>query len=143
MKYFCLIFLILVNCGARKVNQYIKIPGKQARNGLWIEKSHSEAGEVVTRGRYKSGEQVGRWVTKIDGKIYQKDFTKNGITKTTIYWPNGKIMEKGQSKTESSLRERIWYYFGDWKFYDEQGKLKYTKTFSKGYAVDSIAAPKK
>ena len=51
-------------------------------------------------------------------------------------------MEKGMSKVDISTNERHWYYFGDWKYYDEQGNLKYIKKYDKGKKVDSLSFTK-
>ena len=58
---------------------------------------------------------------------------------TKLYHLNGKIMEKGQSKLDVSDVQRHWYYFGDWKYYDEKGKLKYIKKYANGKKIDSIS----
>ena len=82
---------------------------------------------------------MGVWKTKSTFKEYQKDVLKNGIIYTPYYYPNGKIMEKGQSRTDISSTERVWYYFGDWKYYNEDGKLLYIKKFVKGRKTDSLS----
>lgn len=131
MKNLVLIVLILISCQPTKINQYVKVPGKQLRHGLWIEKENSEFGEVVEKGKYDHGEKIGTWKTTVGGKRFQKDVIKNGITKTKIYHPNGKLMKKGQSRTEISLNQRLWYKFGEWKYFDKTGKLIKTRDYDK------------
>lgn len=48
-------------------------------------------------------------------------------------------MEKGLTQTVVRQNERIWQYIGDWKYYDETGKLKYIKKFWEGGKADSIS----
>ncbi|WP_312090016.1 hypothetical protein [Chryseobacterium sp.] len=134
--------ICLFSCN-QKINQYIKVPGKaQQRHGKWVEHYPAIEGEMTASGKYKNGEKIGVWKTIYQNKLYQKDVTRNNVTKTKVYHPNGKIMEKGMSKVDISTNERHWYYFGDWKYYDEQGNLKYIKKYDKGKKVDSLSFTK-
>lgn len=130
---------VFVSCKT-KTNQYIKISDKvQKRHGKWIEKSRIEEGTLIMVGRYKKGEKVGIWKTFLDKQIFQKEKIGKKKTKVFIYHRNGNIMERGQTKLDISENERHWYYFGDWKFYDENGKLKYIKKYADGKKFDSIS----
>ena len=135
---FCVV-TFLFSCHS-KVNQYVRTGDKvQKRNGKWVEDYSSSDGELIAVGKYKIGEKVGVWKTSLSGKKYQKDKIKNDITYTKFYFPNGKIMEQGQSKLEITDSYRHWFYFGDWKYYGENGKLKYIKKYADGKKVDSIS----
>ncbi|MFY7845403.1 hypothetical protein [Chryseobacterium gambrini] len=78
----------------------------------------------------------------MNNQLFQKDKIKKNITKTKIYHQNGKLMQSGQSKMDVSKNERHWYYFGDWKFYNEKGKLQFIKKYEDGKKVDSISFEK-
>ncbi|WP_042721450.1 hypothetical protein [Flavobacterium sp. B17] len=136
---FLLILLVFVSCKT-KINQYVKDEKKVSkRDGKWKEEYSSDDGILHATGKYRMGEKVGVWKMTLNGHKYQKDVIRKGITKTKRYFPNGKIMEKGQSKMDISENERHWYYFGDWKYYDEEGKLRYIKKYADGKKVDSIS----
>ena len=133
------LFLAIISCKTKEINEYVKVENKwQKRHGKWKEEYSSDQGTLVATGKYKMGEKVGVWKTTFEDKLYQKDKIRKNITKTKLYHPNGKILEKGQSKLDISDAERHWYYFGDWKFYDENGKLLYIKKYADGKKVDSI-----
>lgn len=140
MKYSILILFMfsMISCTPKKVNQYVKINGSQLRDGLWLESYDSDTGKLQAKGKYSKGEKVGIWKTSFHGKRYQKDVIKDGIIKTKIYHPNGKIMQKGQSRTDISSNERQWYYFGDWKYYDDKGKILFIRKYALGKKVDSV-----
>lgn len=130
---------VCVSCQT-KTNQYIKISDKvQKRHGKWKEEYPTEEGTLVTTGRYKMGEKVGVWKTFVGDKLYQKEKIGRKKTKMFVYHRNGNIMERGQTKLDISENERHWYYFGDWKFYDENGKLKYIKKYTDGKKIDSVS----
>lgn len=130
---------VFVSCQT-KTNQYIKISEKsQKRHGKWIEKYPTEEGTLITVGKYKKGEKVGVWKTTLENQLYQKEKIRRKKIKMFVYHRNGNIMERGQSKLDISENERHWYYFGDWKFYDENGKLKYVKKYADGKKIDSLS----
>jgi len=126
------------------MNQYIKDEKKVSkRHGKWIEEYSSDEGTLTATGRYRNGEKIGIWKTSFKNKKYQKDIIKKGIIKTVKYHPNGSIMERGQSKMEISDRERHWFYFGPWKYYNDEGKLMYIKNYTNGQKTDSIPVKRK
>lgn len=134
---------ILTSCKTKEMNQYVKFPDKtQKRHGKWEEEYSADQGTLKAVGKYKMGEKVGVWKTTFEGKLYQKDKIRKNVTKTKLYYPNGKIMERGQSKLDISDVERHWYYFGDWKYYDENENLKYIKKYTDGKKIDSISFQK-
>lgn len=136
---FLLVLLIAVSCQS-KMNQYIKNEHNVSkRHGKWKEEYSSDEGTLVAVGKYKKGEKVGTWKTTLNNQLFQKDKIGKGITKTKVYHPNGKLMEQGQSRLDISKNEHHWYYFGDWKYYDEKGNLRYIKKYADGKKVDSIS----
>lgn len=123
-----------------KTNQYIKISDKvQKRHGKWKEEYPTEEGILIATGKYKKGEKIGVWKTYLGDKLYQTEKIRRKKIKMFVYHKNGNIMERGQSKLDISENERHWYYFGDWKFYDENGKLKYIKKYTDGKKIDSVS----
>lgn len=136
---YILMMLSFVSCTA-KLNQYIKDEHQvNKRNGKWLEEYSVDEGTLVATGRYQTGEKKGTWKTSFNGRKYQKDVIRKEVTKTKKYFPNGNIMEKGQSRLEISDRERHWFYFGPWKYYDENGKLLYINNYQLGRKIDSIS----
>lgn len=138
-----LILLILVIACKTKINEYVKTPEKvQKRHGKWVEEYSSDQGTLLAKGKYKMGEKIGVWRTTAAGKRFQKDKISRDVTHTKFYHANGKISERGQTKLEITPDNRHWFYFGDWKYYDEKGKLLYIKRYHQGQKTDSISFQK-
>lgn len=136
------VLLCLSSCKT-KTNQYVKTPEKvQKRHGKWVEEYSSDQGTLFAKGKYKMGEKVGVWKTTSEGKRYQIDKIRKDITYTKVYHPNGKISERGQTKLDIKPDNRHWFYFGDWKYYDDSGKLLYIKRYHQGKKADSISFQK-
>ncbi|MBS1550129.1 MAG: hypothetical protein JSS94_09760 [Bacteroidetes bacterium] len=95
---------------------------------------------MQSTGKYKYGTKIGKWKSTLNEKIYQIDRIKNDITKTKFYYyANGKVKQMGQSRLEVTANESHWYYFGDWKYFNEKGKLLYLKKYADGKKIDSIS----
>ncbi|WP_407402398.1 hypothetical protein [Chryseobacterium sp.] len=140
---FALLLIIILGSCTTKINQYLKTTeNSQKRHGKWIEKYSIDQGTLIAVGKYKMGEKVGVWKSSLDGNLYLKDKIKKDITKTKMYHPNGKISERGQTKLEIKPDYRHWFYFGDWKYFDVNGKLLYIKSYVQGTKVDSISFQK-
>lgn len=141
--YILLIALLTIVSCKTKMNQYIKDENKvNKRHGKWKEEYSSDNGTLVAIGKYKKGEKVGTWKTSLNHQLYQKDKISKKMTKTKVFYQNGNLMEVGQSRLDINENGRHWYYFGDWKYYDESGNLKYIKKYADGKKIDSIAFSK-
>ena len=141
MRFFILFTaVLLISCSVKssRFNKYvIDEKGNQKRNGMWIENSLSNNGELQEKGKYRNGEKVGLWKTSFEGKIYQKERFLKDYSKVKVYYPNGVLMQQGKTQTDVSEKERHWFYQGEWKFYDKNGKYIYSKFYDKGNKVDS------
>ncbi|WP_124643069.1 MULTISPECIES: hypothetical protein [Amniculibacterium] len=134
-----LCFIIFVSCTTRP-NQYIKVgKNEQQRHGFWVENSSADIGDLIEKGKYKKGVRVGTWKSTHENTLYQKERYRKNITKTKTYYPNGNMKEKGQSRMDVNEIGSHWYYYGDWKYYNENGKLLYIKKYNQGKKIDSIS----
>lgn len=135
---FLLAFLI-ISCKT-KMNQYILTDDKhKKRHGKWKEEYSADGGTLTAFGRYKKGEKVGKWKMYFGDTLYEKNRVRKDITKIKRYFPDGTLMESGQTKLDISKDERHWYYFGDWKYFSKEGKLLYIKTFYRNKKADSLS----
>lgn len=134
--------LSLCTCAPVKYNQYVKDGKLQKRDGYWKEPSSSEAGEFITKGKYKYGEKIRVWKTTLNGKPYQKEVYHGNLIKTKFYHPNGKVKQQGNSKMEITDNLRHWFYEGEWRYFNEKGKLIYIKNYHQGQKADSINVSK-
>lgn len=133
------VLFLQISCNS-KLNQYREVSDSQRqRHGKWIEKDNVAGGEFLMKGKYKNGEKAGIWRTYYNGDLLQKDRIKDSIILTKIYFPDGKIKERGQSKLIISNDLRHWFYFGDWKYYNQNGELQYIKTYHPNNQFDSIS----
>lgn len=127
------------SCTPTKINQYVKEGKVQHRDGRWVENYTNDEGELTAHGHYKKGRKVGVWNTFLQSHKFQKEVFRRDRSKTKFYHPNGRIKVRGQSKTETTDNFIHWYYAGDWKYYDDHGRLMYVKKYNKNQSADSIS----
>ncbi len=146
MKNYSLFFLLLIlySCKPAKINQYkINVDKSRYRTGFWVEDESTDIGTVQSKGSYRKGNKIGTWKTYYQDHLIQKEKFKIDRSKVFVYHPNGKIHQRGQTKTEINVDNYHWFYYGDWKYYDETGQLQYIKKYENGNKIDSININKK
>lgn len=131
MRYLLVLFaflFLLLSCKTNPINQKVA----KKREGLWIENYSIDSAHYKSVGKYHQGDPVKKWKYYLNGKIIKKENYKQQACKVTTYYENGKIQSKGQTKTTSDTIETHWFYDGEWKFYNEKGKLIGLKKYKEG-----------
>ncbi|AQX05695.1 hypothetical protein BAX94_14170 [Elizabethkingia meningoseptica] len=122
-----LLFAMLFSCS---INQ--RDTNKQ-RHGYWQETKPTFDGYVTTKGRYKHGEQVGKWKYSFGDTLYQRDKIRKKMIITHYFYPDKTIMARGQSRLDITKDgKRHWYKFGPWYEYDKNGNLLWIKYYKDG-----------
>ena len=123
--------LMFLSCKSKLVNQKID----KKKEGVWIDNYTQDEINYKSYEYYKNNQPVKKWKTYINGKIYKTEKYKNGICVVKSYYENGKLESKGKTKLETNSTETHWFYFGEWKFYSDKGKLKGIKKYEKGELI--------
>ena len=89
-------------------------------------------------GKYKNSKRMGKWKYFNENGQLEKDIKyrrSTNIKSIRQYYTNGNIKEKGKLAERYIKRmcgsELIPVHIGNWKYYDEEGKLKEVKKFGK------------
>lgn len=132
-NYFLLLLfsLILFGCKIPAINQKID----KKKEGVWIDDYIQDNIRYKSYEYYKHDQPVKKWKSYIGGKIYKTEKYKNGICIVKTYYENGKLESKGKTQLEVNGTETHWFYFGEWKFYSDKGKLKNIKNYEKGELI--------
>ncbi len=115
------------------LNRYNK---KGERIGKWVTFSDSAKKLKLFEGKYRKGTAVGTCLYySLDGVLEKKEIKKFRKLKTTIYYSDGHIRNSGKARIEN-LSDKIHYYFyGKWKYYDENGNLVKYLYYQKGEII--------
>ncbi|MDP5199151.1 hypothetical protein [Flavobacterium sp. DG2-3] len=128
---FILMLFSFLSCKTSVVNQKID----KKKEGKWVDVYVQDNIQYKSIEHYKNDQPVKKWKTYIGGKIYKVEKYKNGICVVKSYYENGKLESKGKTKFETNSVESHWFYFGEWKFYSDNGKLKNIKNYDKGELI--------
>lgn len=123
--------LMLSGCKSKLVNQKID----KKKEGVWIDNYTQDSTNYKSYEYYKHDEPVKKWKSYINEKIYKTEKYKNGICTVKYYYENGKLQSKGKTKIETNSKETHWFYFGDWEFYSDKGKLTEIKKYNNGELI--------
>ncbi len=123
--------LMLLGCKSKPINQKID----KKKEGVWIDNYEQDSVRYKSFEYYKHDQPVKKWKSYITGKIYKTEKYKNGICTVKYYYENGKVQSKGKTKLETNSVETHWFYFGDWKFYSDKGKLNEIKKYNNGELI--------
>ncbi|MFG4001043.1 hypothetical protein [Flavobacterium aquidurense] len=138
MKNLLLLFfcgMMLFSCKSKLINQKID----KKKEGLWVDNYEQDSTTYKSFEYYKNDQPVKKWKSYINGKIYKTEKYKNEICIVRYYYENGKLQSKGKTKIEVNAVETHWFYFGDWKFYSDKGKLTEIKNYKNGDLISEKA----
>ena len=127
--------MMLFSCKSKPINQKID----KKKEGLWVDNYQQDSTTYKSFEYYKNDQPVKKWKSYINGKIYKTEKYKNGICIVRYYYKNGKLQSKGKTKIEVNAVETHWFYFGDWKFYSDKGKLTEIKKYNNGDLISEKA----
>ena len=127
--------MMLFSCKSKPINQKID----KKKEGLWVDNYKQDSTTYKSFEYYKNDQPVKKWKSYINGKIYKTEKYKIGICIVKYYYENGKLQSKGKTKIEVNAVETHWFYFGDWKFYSDKGKLTEIKKYSNGDLISEKA----
>lgn len=126
--------LILIGCKTTPINQKVN----KEREGLWIEEYNQDDSRYKSIGKYHKGDPIKRWRYYLNDKIIIREKYKDDFCIRTSYHQNGKVQSKGKTKIDATTPKIHWFYYGDWKYYDEKGKLISINKYEDGKLVSEI-----
>lgn len=131
LNFFAL-FLVMMSCAPRKIN----VTKNQQPIGLWISYADSSKTKFFTKGKFKDGVQVGKWIyNSPNGNLERIEIYKGENITIKEYQDNGKLALKGKAKIVNEEKKLHFYYYGKWNYYFENGKLQKIGWFEKGNLI--------
>ena len=126
---------LLSSCFHSKINQFKK--GQQ--QGLWIVYKDSTHTHYLSKGKFKNGIQVGKWIyNSPDGTKERTEIYRGKRIKIKHFHPNGKIAVSGKARIVVEQKKLHFYYTGPWYYYLENGALEKTVWFENGIRVKEV-----
>lgn len=130
---FFLTIVIGLLLGGCKTNRTVN----KQQQGLWITYTDSTHSNYISKGRFKKGIPVGKWVyNNLDGKLDRIEIYRGTKIKIKHYHPNGTLALSGKARIVNDKAKLHFYYYDIWKYYTESGKLEKTALFENGKLIE-------
>jgi len=127
------LFLVVLVC-ACKTNQNIN----GLKEGKWVLTDTLNNDVYKHIEKYRKGEEVKTWKTFKNKKRYKTEKYKGTICHVIYFYPNGKKSLEGNTKLEIEEKQTHWFYYDEWKIYNELGKLIKLKYYESGIMLSEI-----
>ncbi len=116
-----------------------RLDKKGRKTGHWINYADSAKTIKLFEGRFRKDKPKGKsYFYTNSGVLDRTEKNRFRKLKTTFYYPNGLVRLSGNARLEN-LPDRIhYYYYGQWKAYDDSGKLVKYYYYRKGELTKTI-----
>lgn len=130
IKLIILIFILTLfsSCKTNQIQNGLK-------QGKWITYDTIENDIYKYVEYYNKGEESKTWKTFKNKKLFKKIVNLKNKSLVTYYNRNRTIIESGQTFYEENEKERHWFYDGEWKHFDNKGKLIKIKYYYRGVLI--------
>ena len=127
VKYSIMLIIYICLVSSCKINRY-----KDGRKvGRWVTNATVDGICYKSVESYRLGIEKGTWKSFINKRLVFKEKYKKDTCYRTNYYSNGQISSQGKTTIDRDVASLHWYYIGDWKNFDESGKLKSIERFTK------------
>jgi hypothetical protein len=121
---FIILTLIFISCKTNQTRNKLKV-------GRWVYSDTVNNVCYKSFGKYQKNKEKGTWKSFEGATLVKTEKYKKDYCIATTYHKNGQIASRGTTKIAESENDTHWYYYGEWNFYDENGKLLDTKIYEK------------
>ncbi len=109
----------------------------QQQQGKWITYIDSTHSKYLSKGRFKKGIPVGKWIYNTPkGELDRIEIYRGSKIKIRHYPENGKLAIIGKARIVNEKTKLHFYYYGQWKYYSPQGDLEKTAWFENGKLIE-------
>lgn len=94
---------------------------------------------IIRKGRFRHGREVGTWryFYYPSGSLYmvEKRKRKQDYFLVQCYHENGALAREGKARVDETVLDIRYYWFGNWKVYNERGEYSYNEYYEKGNLI--------
>jgi antitoxin component YwqK of YwqJK toxin-antitoxin module len=104
------------------------------RQGRWNTYYDDARTQLLTRGRYKHGQPVGRWrYYTMTGRLQRRErYRRHGFSDISYYYPGGQVARQGRARVVEEPSGPHFYWLGEWNYYSQAGALDSVQTYDLG-----------
>ncbi|MFT6749415.1 MAG: antitoxin component YwqK of YwqJK toxin-antitoxin module [Flavobacterium sp.] len=118
-------FFVLASCGINRTRNSVKV-------GKWVSKDTIDGISYKYIEYYKNGQETKTWRIYKNNTISKSEKYKGNTSTIKFYNEAKQVIATGKTQLDETEKLVHWYYHGDWRFYDNNGKLLQTKSYYYG-----------
>ena len=95
--------------------------------------------QLLTRGRYRHGQPVGRWrYYALAGDMQRQErYRCHGFSDVAYYYPSGRVARRGRARVVDEPSGPHFFWFGEWQCFSPAGTLDSVQLYRLGKRVSS------
>lgn len=119
-----------------KINRFDKEGRFHGRWKIYLGEGKDKV--LIRNGRFRHGLEVGKWRYYYPSGvlyIYEEHKRYQNVYTMKRYHENGNLMKEGQAMTVNNGKGVKYFWFGEWKVYNEQGEYTHTEVYKDGNLI--------
>lgn len=112
-----------------------RFDGSGRFHGMWKIMGPDEK-TLIRKGRFRHGREVGTWryFYYPSGNLYMVERHKRRLDYIPVkrYHENGSLEKEGQARVEDTKEKIRYFWFGEWRVYDDRGNFSHTEYYVNG-----------
>jgi antitoxin component YwqK of YwqJK toxin-antitoxin module len=119
-----------------KINRFDKEGRYHGRWKVYLGEGKDKV--LIRNGRFSHGKEVGKWRYYYPSGslyIYEEHKRWENTFQMKRYYENGNLKKEGQAIMINNGKAVEYFWYGEWKVYDEQGNYTHTEVYDNGNLI--------
>jgi hypothetical protein len=131
-----LVALATACAGTRPAERQDRLGRRQGASRTYYDDAHTQ---LLTRGRYRHGQPVGRWrYYALAGELQRQErYRRHGFSNIAYYYPSGQVARRGRARVVDEPKGPHFFWFGEWQCFSPAGTLDSVQLYHLGKHVSS------
>ncbi|RZK45796.1 MAG: hypothetical protein EOO59_20395 [Hymenobacter sp.] len=124
--------VIVAACTATPpTGRFDRLGQRQGRHRAYYDDARTQ---LLTRGRYRHGQPVGRWrYYALAGELQRQErYRRHGFSDVTYYYPSGQVARRGRARVIDEPSGAHFFWLGEWQHFSPAGTLDSVQRYELG-----------
>lgn len=119
---------------SRSAEHFDRLGQRQGRLRTYYDDARTQ---LLTRGRYRHGQPVGRWrYYALAGELQRQElYRRHGFSDVTYYYPSGRVARRGRARVVDEPSGAHFFWLGEWQHFSPAGTLDSVQLYELGKNV--------
>ena len=115
----------------RPAERFDHLGERQGRYRAYYDEARTQ---LLTRGRYRHGQPVGRWrYYALAGELQRQErYRRHGFSDIAYYYPSGRVARRGRARVVDEPSGAHFFWLGEWQHFSPAGTLDSVQRYELG-----------